>query len=123
MRWTELRQDELPPRQEPTDTRIQFDGRNESAQTRSLQQVYSTNSASRERHYNDEHQRKDAQQRHEEPGNDVCNYCATREARQHTNRVEVFLGSNQQNSTVDIVTQESGGEGGFCPSTLRNSQQ
>jgi len=41
---------------------------------------------------------------HEEPGNDVCNYCATREARQHTNHVEVFLGSSQQISTVDIVT-------------------
>jgi len=41
---------------------------------------------------------------HEEPGNDVCNYCATREARQHTNHVEVFLGSSQQ---------ISGGEGGI----------
>src|SRR6266700_451836 len=47
---------------------------------------------------------------HEEPGNDVCNYCATREARQHTNHVEVFLGSSQQISTVDIL---SGGEGGI----------
>ncbi len=28
----------------------------------------------------------------------------TREARQHTNHVEVFLGSSQQISTVDIVT-------------------
>jgi len=42
---------------------------------------------------------------HEEPGNDVCNYCATREARQYTNHVEVFLGSSQQISTVDKVTR------------------
>jgi hypothetical protein len=34
-----------------------LDGRNEPAQTRSLRQIYSTNSVSHERHHNDEHLR------------------------------------------------------------------
>ncbi len=58
---------------------------------------------------------------HEEPGNDVCNYCATREARQHTNHVEVFLGSSQQISTVDIVTVwRRGGDRASWPTTTTN---
>src|SRR4030095_15091072 len=85
--------------------RYKFDGRNESAQTRSLRQVYSTNSAARERHHNDEHLREDGECRrsecHKGPGNDVCNYCATREARQHANNVEVFSESSQQVSTLE----------------------
>ena len=76
-----------------------MDGRNEPAQTRSLRQVYSTNSVSRERHHNDEHLREDGKRRRgecdEEPGSDVCNYCATREARQYEDHVEVFLGGSQ----------------------------
>jgi len=57
LRLTELRQDELTPRQGLPIRRYKMDGRNEPAQTRSLRQVYSTNSVSRERHHNDEHLR------------------------------------------------------------------
>jgi hypothetical protein len=36
-------------------------------------------------------------------GNDVCNYCATREARKYANYVEVILVGSQQVSTQDAV--------------------
>ena len=56
---TRLRQDELPPQQEPTDIRKQVDGRNESVQTRSLQHGYSTDSKSRQRQHDNEYLRED----------------------------------------------------------------
>ena len=69
--------------------------RDQSAQTRSFRQGDSANSAPRERHHDDEHLREDGEcgrsKCDEVPGNDVCNYCATREARKYTNYVEVFL--------------------------------
>jgi len=37
-------------------------------------------------------------------GNDVCNYCATREARKYANHIEVFLAASLQVSTLDAVT-------------------
>ena len=76
------------------------------------------NSAAREGHHNDEHLREDGECRrsecHEGPGNDVCNYRATREAPQHANDVEVFSGSSQQVSTLDIVTKDLA-QGGIEP--------
>ena len=52
---------------------------------------------------------------HEEPGNDVCNYCATREARKYANYVEVFLAGSQQVSTLDAVGGNLAERGGFEP--------
>src|SRR5256885_4698019 len=55
-----------------------------------------SNSAARERQHDDEHLREDGEcgrsQCNEVPGNNVCNYCATREARKYANYVEVFTG-------------------------------
>jgi hypothetical protein len=39
----------------------------------------------------------------EEPGNNVCNQCATRQARKYANDVGVFSRSSQQVSTLDAV--------------------
>jgi hypothetical protein len=51
---------------------------------------------------------------------DVCNYRATREARQHANDVEVFSGSSQQVSTLDIVTRDLAETGESNPRTGGN---
>ena len=46
----------------------------------------------------------------------VCNYCATREARQYANYIGVFSLGNQQPSMLDAVAErESGGEGDSNP--------
>jgi putative zinc finger protein len=75
--------------------RIPARARDQSVQTRRFRQSDSANSAPRERHYDDEHLREDGEcgrsECDEVVGNDVCNYCATREARKYANHVEVFL--------------------------------
>lgn len=66
-----------------------------------------TNSPSRERHDDDEHLREDGKRGRgecdEDLGNDVCNYCATRNARRFTRDVEVVRPRNLQVSTLDAV--------------------
>ena len=56
----------------------------------------SGHSAPRECQHDDEHLREDGEcgrsQCDEVPGNDVCNYCATREARKYANYVGIFSG-------------------------------
>jgi hypothetical protein len=56
----------------------------EPAQIGSFRQGDSTNSSSRKRHHDDEYLREDGERGRgdcdEEPGNNVCNYCATSEA-------------------------------------------
>src|ERR1700728_3550817 len=74
-------------------TRIAIQAELASAQTRSFRQGDSTNSASRERQHNDEHLCEDGQcgcdECDEDLGNNVCNDCATREARKYANHVTV----------------------------------
>jgi hypothetical protein len=67
------------------------------------------NSPPRECQHDDEHLREDSEYRRgegdEDPGNDVCNYCATGEARKFANYVEVFLAGSLQVSTLDRVRE------------------
>jgi hypothetical protein len=78
------------------------------AQTRSFRQGDSANSAASKCQHDDEHLREDGEcgrsECDEVSGNDVCNYCATREARKYANYVEVFLAGSLQVSTLDAVT-------------------
>ena len=48
-------------------------------------------------------------------GNDVRNYCATREARKYANYAEVFLAGSQQVSTLDVIRGNLAERGGFEP--------
>jgi hypothetical protein len=77
------------------------------AQTRSFRQGDSANSTARKCQHDDEHLREDGEcgcsECYEVPGNDVCNYCATREAQKYANHVEVFLAGSLQVSTLDSV--------------------
>jgi hypothetical protein len=81
--------------------------RDQSAQTRGFRKGDSANSAARDRQHDDEHLREDGDGGRSEcdevSGNDVCNYCATREARKYANYVEVILVGSQQVSTQDAV--------------------
>jgi len=80
----------------------------QSAQTRSFRQGDSTNSASRERHDDDQHSREDGEHRcgkcDEGLGNNVCSYCATRETGKYANYVEILSLGNQQPSMLGRVT-------------------
>jgi hypothetical protein len=66
-----------------------------SAQPRGFLQNDSVNSVPRERQHDYEHLRDDGKcgcsECDEVPGNDLCNYCATREAGKYANYVRVLL--------------------------------
>jgi len=86
-----------PPGPAKTESRLAWLARiptracNQSAQTRSFRQGDSANSAARKRQHDDEHLREDGEcgrgECDEDPGNDVCNHCATGEARKYANYV------------------------------------
>jgi hypothetical protein len=71
--------------------------------------VATADSAPRKRQHDDEHLREDGEcgrsECDEVPGNNVCNYCATREARKYANYVEVLSLGSQQTSMLDAVTR------------------
>ena len=104
--------------------RIPARARDQSAQTWGFRQGDSANSAPRERQHDNEHLREDGEcgrsECDEVAGNNVCNYCATREAWKYANYVEVFLVGSQQVSTLDAI-REIWRRGGIRPLAFPDS--
>src|SRR5262249_22158944 len=73
-------------------------------------------SAARQCHHDDEHLREDSnggrRECHENPGNDVCNYCATHGARKFARDVAVFWKKTSKPRSW-MQLGKSGGEGGI----------
>jgi len=97
--------------------RISAWARHEPAQIGGFRQGHSTDPSTRERHHDDEYLREDGKcgrgKCNEDLGNNVCNYCATREAREFAADVKVVGNCSRQVSTLDAVRGNLAERGGL----------
>src|SRR5258706_14665221 len=105
--------------------RISAWARHEPAQIGGFRQGHSTDPSTRERHHDDEYLREDGKcgrgKCNEDLGNNVCNYCATREAREVAADVKVVGNCSRQVSTLDAVRGNLADRGGLYCGGFRNS--